>query len=159
MSRPHTFCRAVAMGSYLRNSCSYLHEAKAVVEAFNRIVYKHTQSTSSIKLMKLVKRKVTPFQATKPTCASELENQTLKAKISPHKEDRNWELVRVPCWEVRFFSPTESWFAMLRCAYLEKLCYSGAHVLKDLYSKAGLLLKNRSSFTKLCSFTPRSDAS
>ena len=38
-SHPRTFCRAVTKGSYLRNSWSYLHEAKAVVEAFDRVVY------------------------------------------------------------------------------------------------------------------------
>ena len=73
VSHPHTFCR-----SYFRNSCSYLHEA---VEASDIIVYKHTQSTSSIKLMKLVNCKVTPFQAIKLTCVLELEVKTLKAKV------------------------------------------------------------------------------
>ena len=85
------------MGSYLRNSCSYLHEAKAVVEAFDRIAYKHTKSNSSIKLMKLAKRKVMPFHAIKLTCASELKIKTLKARVSPHGEDSNRELFRVPC--------------------------------------------------------------
>ena len=33
-SHPHTFCRVVARGSYLINSCNYLHEAKAIVEVF-----------------------------------------------------------------------------------------------------------------------------
>ena len=72
VSHPHIFCR-----SYFRNSCSYLHEAKAVVEASDTIVYKHTQSTSSIKLMKLVNCKVTPFQAIKLTCVLELEVKNL----------------------------------------------------------------------------------
>ena len=91
-------CTVVARGSYLRNSCSYLHEAKAIVEVFDRIVYKHTQSASNIKPMKLAKRKVMLFQAIKPTCASELEVQTLKARVSPHREDSNRELLWVPCW-------------------------------------------------------------
>ena len=38
----HIF-RAVARGSYLRNSCNYLNEAKAVVEAFDSIVHKHPE--------------------------------------------------------------------------------------------------------------------
>ena len=96
-SHPHTFCRAVARGAYLRNSCSYLHEAKAFVEALDRKAYKHTKSDSSIKPMKLAKRKVTPFHAIKLTCAWELEIQTLKARVSPHGEDSNRELFRVPC--------------------------------------------------------------
>ena len=41
--------------------------------------------------MKLVTRKFTPFQAIKPTCASELEVQTLKANASPHGKDSNRE--------------------------------------------------------------------
>ena len=72
---PTHICRVVARGSYLRNSCplsySYLHEAKAIIEAFDRIAYKHTKSDSSIKPMKLAKCKVMPFYAIKLTCASE----------------------------------------------------------------------------------------
>ena len=96
-SHPHTFCRAVARGSYLRNSCSYLHKAKAIVEAFDRIVYKHTQSASSIEPMKLVKHKVTPFQAIKLTYTSELKVRTSKAKVYPHGKDSNKERFRVQC--------------------------------------------------------------
>ena len=70
---PCTFCRVVARGLYLINCCNYLHEAKAVVEVFDRIIYKHTQSASSIKPMKLVKHKVMPFQVIKLTCTSKLE--------------------------------------------------------------------------------------
>ena len=75
-SRPCTFCRAFARGSYLRNSCSKCHKIKAAVEALARIVYKPTKSASSIKPMKLAKCEVTPFQAIKLICASESEVQT-----------------------------------------------------------------------------------
>ena len=84
--------RTIARGSYLRNSCSYLHEIKAVVEALARIAYKPTKSTLSIKSMKLAKRKIALSQAIKLTCASESEVQTLKATVSQHEEDSNREL-------------------------------------------------------------------
>ena len=89
-----TFCRAIARGSYLKNSCS---KCQAAVEALARIVYKPTKSTSSIKPMKLANREVMPFQAIKLTCASESEVQTLKATVSQHEEDSNRELFPVPC--------------------------------------------------------------
>ena len=71
----HTYTHFVEQLLGAHTSETVLYEAKAVVEAFNRIVhvYKHTQSTQSIKPMKLAKCKVTPFQAIKLTCASELE--------------------------------------------------------------------------------------
>ena len=50
--------------------------------------------------MKLAQHKVTPFQAIKLTCASELEIQTLKATVSQHEEDSNRELFPVLCLEV-----------------------------------------------------------
>ena len=37
------------------------------------------------------------FHAIKLTCASELEIQTLKARVFPHGEDSNRELFRGPC--------------------------------------------------------------
>ena len=81
MSRPCTFCRAVARGSYLKNSCSKRHKIKAAVETLARIVYKPTKSTSSIKPMKLAKREVMPpFHAIKLTRASESEVQILKTQ-------------------------------------------------------------------------------
>ena len=95
----------------LRNSSSYLYEAKAVVEAFDGIVYKHTHSSQSIKLMKLAKRKVTPLQAIKLTCALELEVKTLKARPSPHGKDSN----------TAFTLPLETepeWFRAKNCTVL-----------------------------------------
>ena len=101
-SHPRTLCRVVARGSYLRNSCSYHYEAKAIVEAFDRIVYK---------------RKVMPFLAIKLTCASELEGQALKTKVSPHGEDNNRSIhVHVAFSSAMLrnliFLPTELLFAM-----------------------------------------------
>ena len=95
-SRPRSFCRAVARGSYLGKSCSKRHKIKDAVEALARIVYKPTKS-ASIKPIKLAKREVPPFHSIKLTCASESEVQTLKATVSQHEEDSNRELFPVPC--------------------------------------------------------------
>ena len=133
------FCRAVARGSYLRNNCSKRHKIKADVEALARIVYKLTKSASSIKPMKLAKRKVTPFQAIKLICASESEVQ--KQQYLNMRKTLTESFFQ--CHVEKFdFLPTESPFVMFRCVYLEKtLCYGLAHVPRNLHSKAGLVLK------------------
>ena len=94
----HTlFVEPLLEAQYLRNSCSLLYSIKAAVEALARRIYKPTKSASSIKAMKLAKRKVTSFQAIKLTCALESEVQTLKATVSQHEKDSNRELFPVPC--------------------------------------------------------------
>ena len=112
------FCRAVAWGSYLRNSCSKCHKNQSAVEALARIVYKPTKSASSIKPMKLDKCKVTPFQAIKLTCALESEVQTLKATVSQHEEGSNRELFSSAMLRNSIFAYR---IARARCVYLEKL--------------------------------------
>ena len=92
--------------------------------------------------MKLAKHKVTPFQAIKLTCASESEVQTLKATVSQHEEDSNRELFQYHAEKFDFFAYRIA-VCSVRCVYLEKtLCYGLAHVLRNLHSKAGLVLKN-----------------
>ena len=144
-SRPHI---EPLLGAHISETVvANSKKIEAAVEALARIVYKPTKSASSIKLMKLAKHKVTPFQAIKLTCALESEVQTLKATVSQHEEDSNRELFPVPCWEVRFFAYTIA-VCSVRCIYLGKtLCYGLAHVLRNLHSKAGLVLKNTDWFS------------
>ena len=147
-SHPCTFCRAVARGSYFRNSCSKCHKIKAAVEALARIVYKPTKSASSIRPIKLAKREVTPFHSIKLTCASESEVQTLKATVSQHEEDSNRELFPVPCLEVRFFFTYRIAVCSVRCIYLEKnsLLRSSACTEESTFQTRPCSEQHRSSY-------------
>ena len=91
--------------------------------------------------MKLAKRKVTPFQAIKLTCASESEVQTLKTTVFQHEEDSKTGRF-FQCHAEKFdFLPTRIAVCSVRCVYLEKtLCYSLAQM--RMFRKNSLLQSN-----------------